>query len=42
MKTTYSSSSNDDEVLLGSSVSKCLLLQELPMQQYKMLRPVFT
>jgi hypothetical protein len=35
VKTTCSGSSNDDEELVGSSAYKCLLLQELSVQQYE-------
>jgi hypothetical protein len=32
----YSSSGSDDEDLLDSCASTCLLLQELPLREYKM------
>ena len=35
-KIVYSSFSSDNEELLGSHASKCLLLQESPVQQYQL------
>jgi hypothetical protein len=35
-KTVYLSCSSDDEELLGSHASKCLMLQESPVQQYQL------
>jgi hypothetical protein len=41
-KTVYSTSSSDNETLLGSCASKCPFLQELPVRQYHCIQSVLT